>query len=160
MDMEETRSLVADIAVGRFQRSTNRLAVYRFLVTLQGDRRLYMFNGTEDYAQLWENDIRPFEAVVDFVMQIRSELRFRHDSFDALVSRIATSYHFNYHEETVVDDDTAGRLPEVEVLRLALRGNDWMIGLYLLEMLDVSFLTPLLTSEELGRLDGSAENTR
>lgn len=160
MDAEETRNLMADIAVGRFQRSTNRLAIYRFLLTLQGDRRLYMFSGKEDYAQLWENDIRPFEAVVDFVLQIRSELRFRHDGFDALLTRIAVSHHFNYLAETVIDEDTAGRLPETEVLRSALRGNDWMVGLYLLEMLDIGHLTPLLTTEELGRLDGTAENTR
>lgn len=122
---------------------------------IKHDFNFHMVATPEQIESLWHY-IRSEEARLHFVMELLSEFKLRfnsdpevknsdgHDSaLVGLIDRIAQAYG-NQPEaaqgrrveiqasHTVMDSDTAGRLPTPDAIRTLLEFNKWLVPLYLL----------------------------
>lgn len=106
------------------------------LFSAKFDVRFYALSARQHFSDLWET-VREDEEQLDFLMGLRSEIFARLGEkqwveIGALVAQ-AIARHLT-GRQSVIDEDTANRLPEYHWLNDAVNDNDWVVVLYLIHI--------------------------
>lgn len=138
-------------------------AVNELYLSVKFDRRMYAIATLGQIEDMWDY-IRADTARLDFIMELTSELKFRggdiirsrvggndkKPGLGHLIDFIANAYgDAAPGDYSGMDPDTAKRLPERDVLVKILQSNEWLVSLYLINILPV-------TGENLNHASGRA----
>ena len=117
------------------------VAVAEFVLYLKYDIRQYLFSSDEQLRLLWES-IRANEQHVDFLLKLKTEFvaRLGREQTLRCCELISDSVSKETTDATLIDEDTYERFPQRSWIYKTLTNNDWLVVVFLLDMLPLKGL--------------------